>query len=126
MEDSIMEEDSEPEMEEWGDIIPDPGHTRGRMTLYRQALHMYWALKRLLARALEQVAGEMAKIAQGMPNIKKDMKNLQIIMIMQDSKLDEIQQQLMKLSPALGDSGTTPANVESDKDDQKDYFFCSF
>ena len=45
MEDSVMEEDSKPEMEEWGDIIPDPGHTRGQMTLYRQALHAYWVLK---------------------------------------------------------------------------------
>ena len=59
----------------------------------------------------------MEKIAQGLPNIKKDMKSLQIIMIMQDSKLDEIQQWLMKLSPAPGDSATTPENVESDKDD---------
>lgn len=63
MEESIMEEDSEPAMEEWGDIILDLGHTRGRMTLYRQALHVYWVLKCLLARALEQVAGEMVEIA---------------------------------------------------------------
>jgi len=41
MEDNVMEEDSEPEMEDWGDIIPNPGHTRGRMMLYRQALHVY-------------------------------------------------------------------------------------
>jgi len=33
-------------------------------------------LKRLLARALEQVVGEMEEITQGMSNIKKDMKNL--------------------------------------------------
>ena len=57
---------------------------------YKQALHVYWVLKRLLARVLEQVVGEMAEITQGMPNIKKDMKNLQIIMIMQDTRLDEI------------------------------------
>ncbi len=53
MEDSVMEEDSEPKMEEWGDIVPNPGHTRGRMMLYRQALHVYWVMKHLLARALE-------------------------------------------------------------------------
>jgi len=41
MEDSVMEEDSEPEMEEWGDIILDPRHTRGRMMLYRQSLHVH-------------------------------------------------------------------------------------
>jgi len=32
----------------------------------------------------------MAELAQGMPNMKKEMKNLQITMIMQDSKLDKI------------------------------------
>jgi hypothetical protein len=47
-------------------------------------------LKHLLARALEQVSGEMAELAQGIPNMKKEMKNLQITMIMQDSKMDEI------------------------------------
>lgn len=62
--------------------------------LDRQALHVYWVLKRLLAKALEQVAGEVAEIAQGMPNLKKEMKNMQVIMTMEDNKLDEIQQRL--------------------------------
>ncbi len=35
MEDNVMERDFEPKMEERGDIIPDTGHTRGRMTLYK-------------------------------------------------------------------------------------------
>lgn len=64
------------------------------MMLDRQALHVYWVLKRLLAKALEQVAGEVAEIAQGMPNLKKEMKNMQVIMTMEDNKLDEIQQRL--------------------------------
>lgn len=61
LEENFMEEDSEPKMEEWGDLISDPGNTKGRMTLYKKTLHVYWVLKRLLAKALEQVAGEMAK-----------------------------------------------------------------
>jgi len=69
-------------------------------------------LKRLLAKVLEQVAGEMAELAQGMPNMKKEMKNLQIIMIMQDSKLDEIQQQLKQLIPTKREVTTTPEIVE--------------
>jgi len=35
LEENIKEEYSETEMEEWGDLIPDPGNTRGRMTLYK-------------------------------------------------------------------------------------------
>ena len=41
-------------------------------------------------------------------------------MIMQDSKLDEIQQRLMKLSPAPNDAMAAPANADLDTDDQKD------
>lgn len=35
-----MEEDFEPEREDWGDIVLDLGHTRGRMTLFKQTLHI--------------------------------------------------------------------------------------
>ena len=41
MEDSIMEDDLELEMEEWEDLVPNPGHTRGRMTLFKQTVHIY-------------------------------------------------------------------------------------
>lgn len=110
-----MEEDLEPEMEEWRDLIRDLGNTRGIMTLYKQALHVYWVLKHLLAKAVDQVAGEMAKLPQGMPSMKKEMKNLQIIMIMQDSNLKVIQQQLKKLTPVARDEATTPKKVEENK-----------
>lgn len=115
-----MEEDSVSEMEEWGDLVPDPGHTRGMMSLFKQTLHIYWVMKRLLPRALEQVVGEMVEIAQGIPNLKKDMKNLQIMMFMQESKLDRIQQQKMELSPAPSDSAVAPAIMDSEQDDSKE------
>lgn len=50
-------------MEDWGNLIPDPGNTRGCLSLYKQALHVYWVLKRLLAKIMEQVAMEMAEMA---------------------------------------------------------------
>lgn len=53
LEANAMQEDSEPEMEDWGNLIPDLGNTRGRLSLYKQALHVYWVLKRLLAKAME-------------------------------------------------------------------------
>ena len=54
----------------------------------------------------------MAKIIQDMPNLKKEMKNLQMIIFMQDSKLDKIQQRMMELEPMLGDSAATPAIMD--------------
>jgi len=44
-----------------------------------------------------QVATEMAELAQGIPNLRKELKNIQITLMMQDEKLDEIQQQIDKL-----------------------------
>jgi len=55
-------------------------------------------MKRLLAKAMEQVAMEMAELSQGIPNLKKELQNIQITMIMQDKKLDEIQQQIEKIN----------------------------
>lgn len=77
-------------MEDWEYLLPDPGNTKGRMCLYKQALHVYWVMKRLLAKAMEQVAMEMAELAQGIPNLKREMNNLQITLMMQDDRLDEI------------------------------------
>lgn len=76
-----MEEQSDSEKEEWDEIIRDLGNTQGRMTLYRQSLHIYWVLKHLLAKALEQVVKEMAEIVNGMPNLQKEKKIFQVIMI---------------------------------------------
>lgn len=40
MEERIMEKDSEEEMEEWKDLIPDPGNTRGKLSQFKQTLHL--------------------------------------------------------------------------------------
>ena len=99
-------------MEDWEYLLPDLGNTRGRMSLYKHALHVYWVMKRLLAKAMEQVAMEMAELAQGIPNLKKEINNLQITIMMQDGKLDEIQQQLKKLTPAKRDATKNHEIVE--------------
>jgi len=98
LEEEAIGEQSESEMEDWEYLLPDPGNTRGRMTLYKQALHVYWVMKRLLPKAMEQVAMEMAKLSQGILNLKKELNKLQITIMMQDDKLDEIQQQIQKIT----------------------------
>jgi len=81
-------------MEDWMDLMPDPGHTRGRMTLYKQSLHLYWVMKRLMAKAMEQIALEMAELSQGIPNLKKEMRNILVTLLMQDKRLEDLQKQL--------------------------------
>lgn len=92
-------------MDDWEYLLPDPGNTRGRMTLYKQALHVYWVMKRLLAKAMEQVAMEMAELAQGIPNLKREMQNIQVTLIMQDNKLEDIQRQIRKINPGIKKEG---------------------
>lgn len=40
-EEEAIQAQSEEEMEDWMHPMPDPGHTRGRMTMYKQSLHLY-------------------------------------------------------------------------------------
>lgn len=35
LEANALQEDSEPKMDDWGNLIPDPGNTRGRLSLYK-------------------------------------------------------------------------------------------
>ena len=100
-----MQEQSDPEMYDWEYLLMDPGNTKGRMSLYKQALHIYWVLKRLLAKAMEQVAMEMVELAQGIPNLKKEMKNIQVILLMQDNTLEEIKDQIRKIDTGIKEEG---------------------
>lgn len=115
MESSILEEQWGSETEEIAEEVTDPGNTRGRMTLYRQYLHIYWVLKRLLAKALEQGAKEMAELANGVPNIQKEMKNFQVIMINQNNKIEEMSQILSKMvgrGPSQADQVHMPMEMD--------------
>jgi len=49
-------------------------------------------MKRLLAKAMEQVAKEMAELEQGIPNLRRELRIIQITLEMQEKKLDKIQQ----------------------------------
>lgn len=63
LEDEATQKQSEPEIKDWEYLLPNPRNTRGRMSLYKQALHVYWVIKRLLEKAMEQVAMEMVELA---------------------------------------------------------------
>lgn len=94
MEEEAIQAQSDSEMEDWELLVHDPGNTRDKMSLFKQSLHIYWVMKRLLAKALEQVASEMAELAQGVPNLRRELRILQISMEMQGKQLDEIQELL--------------------------------
>ena len=94
LEEEAIQGQSNSEMEDWLFTVQDPGNTRGRMSLLKQSLHIYWVMKRLLAKALEQVASEMIEIVQKSPDMKRELQFIHISLEMQERKLDEIHQML--------------------------------
>ena len=106
MEERVSEDPSDPEMDEWFSQLPDPGNTRGRLTLYRRALHTYWVLKHLLAKVMEQVAIEMLEMAQETATAKQKVANVEELMRQQYEHLKEIKEMLMEMRKG-GDSNNT-------------------
>lgn len=94
LEEEALQNQSDDEMEEWEFLLHDPGHTRGRMSLFKQSLHIYWVMKGLLAKAMEHVAKEMVELAQGDQTIRRELSYLRIAMTKQEEQLDVIQQML--------------------------------
>jgi len=48
----------------------------------------------IVGKALEQAATKMAELAQGVPNLRRELRIIQITLDMQDKKLEEIQQMI--------------------------------
>lgn len=107
MEEEAIQAQLDSEMEDWEFLLPDSGNTRSRMTLFKQAIHVYWVMKQLLAKALEQAATEMVELAQGVPNLRRELRIMHITLEMQDKKLEEIQ--------AMIKEGHLGANREADQ-----------
>lgn len=57
-------------------MVLDPGTTRGRITKLKHTLYLYFLMKSLLGKALEQIFVGMAVTMQGLPNYKKDMEKI--------------------------------------------------
>lgn len=82
------------------------------MTLFKQSIHVYWVMKRLLAKSLEQVATEMAELAQGIPNLRRELRIIEITLEMQEKKLEEIQTMIKeRLLEASREADRQPATA---------------
>ena len=65
--------DLEEEMEAWREVFPDLGNTKGRLTQFKHTLYLYWLIKSLMGKAMEQLSMGVAMTLQDMPNYKKDL-----------------------------------------------------
>lgn len=55
-------------------------------------------MKRIIEKAMEQVAEELTEMAQGIPNLRREMGNLQLTLLKQDNRLKEIQTLLERIT----------------------------
>jgi len=62
---------------------------------------------------MEQVATGMTEIAKGVPNLQKEMKKFQIIMIRQNDKIEKMAQVLFQL---IGIDSTQEGRMDISKD----------
>jgi len=99
LEEEALQNHSDEEMGDLEFLLHDPGHTRGRMSLIKQSLHIYWVMKGLLAKALEHVAKEMVELALGDQKIRGELSYLRIAMTKQEEQLDYIQKLLERDPP---------------------------
>lgn len=115
--------ESEEEMKAWHEVIPDPRNTRGRLTLFKKTLYLYWIMKSLMGKAMEQPSMGMEMTLQDMPNYKKNLQAIQFQLCKQDIRLDRIQRHIpciIELEDAVGDSAEDPALVDSALEDRKE------
>ena len=50
-----IEEAGEPSVEEWENLITDPGNTRGWLTMFKQTIHLYWLMKCIIVKVITEI-----------------------------------------------------------------------
>lgn len=68
--------ENEVQLEDWRLLVPDLGHTRGRLTQYKQRVHLYWMMKSIVARAIMNSTGSI-KSDPGFLEIQKEFQLVQ-------------------------------------------------
>lgn len=49
-------------MDNWRTLVSDAGNTHGRITQFKQTMYLYWLMKSLVGKAMEQISVGMAVI----------------------------------------------------------------
>lgn len=71
-----VETEMEMATEEWKDLILDPGQTRGRLTQFKRTRFMYWSMKSILRKALEQISMNLVALAQDFSKYRMEFDKL--------------------------------------------------
>ena len=103
-------------------VSPDPGHTRGRTSLYQQSIRTYWVIKCLLAKAIMSLAEPKLdfKLEAILVDINRNVQEINLRQLNQYTRLASLEKEIKALQQVPvelpGATATAPAPVESDED----------
>ena len=82
------------DMDEWQAVAPDPGHTRRRVTQSKQTVRLFWMMKSILAKTLEQFPYDMYATPWGHLDFTKELQKIQFQLQQQSGQLSRIEQHI--------------------------------
>lgn len=103
------------QIEDWSILVPDPRHTHGRTTQYKQSVHLYVLIKSIVAKAI--ITSPIGSVNAD-PSFQEFHKNIQLIQFQiqqRNVRLRRIEQHISSLpeSELPSSSSKDPAPVES-------------
>jgi len=87
-----IKQESEPkeEIDNWRMLVPNLGNTRGRTTQFKHTLYLYFLMKSLLGKVMEQIFVGMVVTVQGLPSYKKYMEKILFQLQKHDIRMNRI------------------------------------
>ena len=64
-------------MDEWKTVIPGTGHTCGRSSQYKEEIHLFWMMKNIPLKALEQFPSDMHVAPKVHSDYTKELQTIQ-------------------------------------------------
>lgn len=104
-------------------MVPDPGNTGGLIMQLKQTLYLYFLMKSLLGKAMEQLSMGMVVTKQGLPSYEKNMEIIHFQLHKEDIKMDQIDHHIpciLELYGMLGPTAEYLAPVFDEQKEQKD------
>lgn len=106
--------------EEWDSMLIDLTHNRGRQTLFRQKVQLYWVMTNLLARAMttNRDLEEPSQARQEGPSLKDIQREIQVVQVQQynqNVRFGRVEKQIQSLlqNEVPGSSAKDSAPIES-------------
>lgn len=90
------------EVEEWKNMVKDPGNNRGCYMLFRQTIQQYWVMKNILAQAMtfykkREEQEEARPMEPSMKDLHKEISIVQIQLYLNNLVVNRIEQRIQDM-----------------------------